>query len=419
VIVMTTAYSAPALAQKGPSWQVSGAPVSSKLAPQLQVSGGSLSFLSKAGGASVEVSCTGAELLNVKLEIEGFFGKRGEIRFSGCQIKVGGSVKAGCEPLFGLEKGVFRTSELMGDLVSSEGTRRFRFRPLTGETFATISPIKKTECSLGESIPLLGSLTLKDEALKTEAATHTFSQDSLTALWLISKTEEHKTTADGSLQLSLTGEHKGLGWTYKEVVASWKVNGTAVSASLLPSLSVTELEGKSETILSTVAGVKFEKLCTGVEVIGAKLEPEGKISSGAKVKFTGCIIKLNGTVSPACEPHTGAEKGVIVTNQAKGLLVQDGSEGILLIEPVTGEVLVTVETGEECAIGEKIPLIGKLILTVSSASVESTTHSLTGSLLSELWLISKTEEHKVTVDGSAVLALSGAHSGLKWSGTVT
>jgi hypothetical protein len=135
--------------------------------------------------------------------------------------------------------------------------------------------------------------------------------------------------------------------------------------------------------------------------------------------FTGCIFKINGVEAPECQPHSkGREPGVVATNEAKGLLVLDATEVDLSIEPVTGETLVTVELGEECAIGEQVPLIGKLMLSLSQAGTEEATHLVLGSSLSELWLISKTAEHKVTLDGSAILQLSGEHAGLKWSGTV-
>jgi hypothetical protein len=414
ILILTAVFPALVRAQNGPSWTVKGVNVSSKLAPQLKASGGSLSLLSKVSGTATAVSCSGTELTNLKLEIAGLVGREGTIRFTGCQIKLGGTVSAECEPLFGSEKGVFVTNSVTGELVSGESVRRLRFRPVIGETLATISTIGS--CAIGKSIAVLGNLTLADESLKTESSTHTFSQSPLTALWLVSKTEEHKTTIDGSLQLSLGGEHSGLVWNYKEVVASWNVKGTPVSTKLLPALSVTEVEGGSESILSEVLKQKFEKLCTGMELIGAKLEPEGKITSGAKVKFTGCIIKLNGKISPPCEPHTGAEKGVIVTKPAKGLLYLDGEEGALFIEPVSGETLVTVELGEECSIGEQIPLFGRLVLNIPKYGTEATTHLLTGSSISELWLISNTAEHKVTLDGSGVVALSGEHKGLEWSG---
>jgi hypothetical protein len=323
---------------------------------------------------------------------------------------------------------VVLTNTLSNSFSLVEGSGVFSLAPLTGETIATISTLgekegKKEECAIGKStfptISVLGSLPLVG-SVKSESKTQTFSPGFSTALWLVSKTEEHKVTVDGgSFVLGLSGEHSGMGWGIVEVEGNWKVAGTTLTSKLTPGLVIKELEKGSETLLSKIAGVKVEKVCTGAELTGAKLETEGRFSSGAKVVFTGCIFKINGVESPACKPHSPGQKpGVIVTNEAKGLLVLDAKEVDLGIEPVSGETLVTVELGEECAVGEKVPLIGTLMLALSQPGTEEVTHLVVESVLSELWLISKTEEHRVILDGSAILALSGEHAGLKWSGTV-
>ena len=63
-----------------------------------------------------------------------------------------------------------------------------------------------------------------------------------------------------------------------------------------------------------------------------------------------------------------------------------------------------------------MPLIGRLTLSVSNLGNEEAAHLFTQGPLTELWLISKTEEHKVTLDGSGMLELAGEHKGLTWSG---
>ena len=84
-----------------------------------------------------------------------------------------------------------------------------------------------------------------------------------------------------------------------------------------------------------------------------------------------------------------------------------------------GEKFVTIETSEECSVGSKIPVIGKLTLKdcKGAFSTEQTEHLVEQGPLTELWTISKTAEHVATLDGSGILILGGAHAGLKWSGT--
>jgi hypothetical protein len=214
-----------------------------------------------------------------------------------------------------------------------------------------------------------------------------------------------------TLTLGLTA--LGVGSAQAEVGSHWNVAGKAVTSTLLPELQVKEIENKTETLLSKVLGTKVEKLCTTMALVGAKLESEGKISN-AKVKFSGCILKLNGTVSPPCEPHTGSEKGVIVA-EGKGLMILSGGAGIIRLEPAAGEKFVTVETSEECSIGSKIPLIGKLTLKdcKGAFSTEQVEHLVEEGPQTELWLISKTEEHKVTLDGSGIVILGWRALGIE------
>lgn len=215
-----------------------------------------------------------------------------------------------------------------------------------------------------------------------------------------------------------------------EVGAKWAVvnsKGELVevkSGGLLPTIRLTEVES-GEKILSKIVGIKIEKKCKGYELLGAKLEAEGKVSSGAKVRFTECVLLLNGVVSSACTPHTpGQPAGTLESTAANVLLVLHKLEGgtldpIIRITPSAGETFMTVETGPECAVGEKIPVIGKITMKDSQneLGVEKVTHLVEEGPLTEAWLISKTAEHKLTFDGSATGELSGEHKGLKFSGT--
>lgn len=193
------------------------------------------------------------------------------------------------------------------------------------------------------------------------------------------------------------------------------VNGAKVTSSLLPALAVKEVEAGGLTLLTKVAGIKVEVSCSTVQTVGIKLETEGKLTSGGQLRFGGCLTKLNEKSNSQCEPsNEGKEPGAILAKPSKGLLVLNESKGILRIEPKEGETLATIETSEECAIGQKIAMIGTLTLKDSVLGTESETHLFIEGPATELWAISKTAEHKATVDGGAVVRLTGTHSELPW-----
>jgi hypothetical protein len=419
-LIAISAVTGLAKAEKGVRWMVGGEPVTLTLQPTVavsQVESQDIILLTKISGSKVEILCTGLELSGFSLLLEGEISSGSKGKFKGCLIKLNEVKSTPCEPHNGAEKGVILTGELKNARSTHESEEIIRVEPKTGETLATVET--SAECPIGSKIPLIGKLALKDAvSLASDTSTHLFSAGSLTELWAVSQTEEHIATVDGSIVLELGGAHKGLDWRIEksEAVPTWRVQKTDLSSKLSPSLIITELEGKDEILLTEILKSKIEKLCTAAELIGAKLETEGKISSGAKVRFSGCVFKINGKLAPTCEPHTGAEKGVIVTNATKGLIVLGEGKGLLLLTPVSGETFITVELGEECAVGEKVPLLGRLTLSISGMGSEEVAHLVAQGPLTELWLISKTEEHKVTLDGSAMLALTGEHSGMTWSG---
>jgi hypothetical protein len=89
--------------------------------------------------------------------------------------------------------------------------------PDSGTELATIKtgPAVKNECPIGTSVPVIGSLALKD--CENLALTHLKEHlveafTPLTELWTISKTTEHKATLLGSAWAFLGEEHKGLQW---------------------------------------------------------------------------------------------------------------------------------------------------------------------------------------------------------------
>ena len=163
--------------------------------------------------------CTTIEALNAKLQEEGIIGNtvvtnettklkegRGsQIKFSGCTVDLNGTESPKCiptDPVGGA--GVIITNLLhallkLHPLSGLPSDDILEVLPDTGlgTTFVTIKtgPAVGNECPIGTSMPVLGTLALKDcEALAlvhlVEHLMEVFTP--LTQLWTISETEEHK-----------------------------------------------------------------------------------------------------------------------------------------------------------------------------------------------------------------------------------
>ncbi len=208
-----------------------------------------------------------------------------------------------------------------------------------------------------------------------------------------------------------------------------EANGTLRTGAVLHAAVDGALESNMGSLLTKIAGVSVEFLCTGAKLVGITLQANGTTSSG-DVKFTGCTTKLNGVVSPPCEPKDKeGGVGVILTKKGHGLIVLHTLEGgakdeLVLISPdeVEGkvsEIFATIELGAECSIGTKVNVIGPHLLLKDCEGhflIHQAIHLVEEGPLTELWTISKTAEHKATLDGSATIFLTGIHEGLKWAG---
>ncbi len=197
--------------------------------------------------------------------------------------------------------------------------------------------------------------------------------------------------------------------------ANWMVNGANITGALLPEVQINEVVGKDIALVGTTSGgTKIEILCTSAAFINAKLEAEGTVSSGNVTKFTGCITKFNGVVSKTCEPRTaGAEKGVVVSEPLKGLLVLHEGKPLIKFAPVKGETFVNFSFGELCSLGEVVPVTGTSTVKESKGTwtTELVEHLVEQGPLSTLTFCGQ----PAIVVGLAVLKLTGAHTGLKWS----
>lgn len=204
----------------------------------------------------------------------------------------------------------------------------------------------------------------------------------------------------------------------------WIVNASGQLVELEATVQTT-LENSHGSLLTKIAGVSVQFLCTAQELTGAKLQKNGSISKGSQVKYTGCVTLLKGAKSEACVPISGGVKGVIVTKKLHGLLilhklVSGVTDHRILILPDEGEIFATIEMGEECSIGTKVNVIGTHL--VLKDCLDKLLEHLVIHLLEEdkeltkLWAISKTVEHEATLDGSVFAFLIGEHLNLKWSG---
>lgn len=207
-----------------------------------------------------------------------------------------------------------------------------------------------------------------------------------------------------------------------EIGASWMVNGANVTDTLLPTVQVGEIENKTGSLLVKISGASVTFLCTGAELIGAKLELNGSVASTVKAKVTGCITFLNGTLSGPCKPKSeGQPLGSIISNEGKGLSVLHEGKGLLKVEPKLAGgsfAVIRFDPEAECSLPEQIPVKGVITVRDSQGEeqVEKVSHLVEQGPLTHLFVISDTAEHAASIDGSATVGLGGAHSGLKFSG---
>ncbi len=222
-----------------------------------------------------------------------------------------------------------------------------------------------------------------------------------------------------------------------EVGAQWLfaklINATEVEL-IKPLPAFVQLEKDTKPVLHTkIAGITVLYECENLEATNAKLLANGSIGEkegtvkNSRIKFTGCITLLNGAKSAPCEPKFEGTTGVILTKPGHGLIVlhklADGTKDELVqVLPDEGEILATFESGAECAIGAKVNILGKLFLQDCVEKGKGLLkHVLkhlfeVSTILTELFVISKTEEHKATILGSWWGFLIGEHKGLHWGG---
>lgn len=208
------------------------------------------------------------------------------------------------------------------------------------------------------------------------------------------------------------------GTAQAETGANWRVSGSNVT-SLSPALQISEIETEITSLLTTVAAAKVEISCTGEALIGAKLEANGAITPGFKIKLTGCSTIINGSFSSICPVFSaGQSLGTVLSNELKGLIVLHNGEGLIRIEPKTaGGAIMQYQFHFACPL-PSFDLKGTLFFRESGKALgtELVSHLFDQGPLTHLFVISDTPEHAANIDGSFRAVLTGAHAGLKWSG---
>ena len=175
---------------------------------------------------------------------------------------------------------------------------------------------------------------------------------------------------------------------------------------------------------SKISGVSVLFECPTIEAVEARLGAAGTIAEG-KIKYSGCVTKLNGVESKPCEPvNAGTEKGVIVTKPGHAVFVLHEfitKDELTKVLPDIGNTLAVIEMSKECSIGAKVPVIGELFLKdCENKFLEHLErHLVEEGPLTRLFVISETEEHKASLLGSAwakvlfngLFRFYGAHAG--------
>ena len=152
-----------------------------------------------------------------------------------------------------------------------------------------------------------------------------------------------------------------------------------------------------------------------------------KEGRGSQLKFSGCTTDLNGTLAPECEPKDAVGgPGTIITKSLHALAklhelkADKVKDDIIEVLPDTGlgTTIAVPPLPGLCPIGTSVPVLGSLALKdcENLALVHLEKHLLeVFTPLTELFAISKTEEHRATLLGSWWALLVGEHKDFLWS----
>lgn len=215
MVLVLCAYAAGAAkAEKGASWMVNGKNIESEstLKPLLQSTvENEMLLLFTIAGISGKVLCKGMQFVNFRLLGEGTLSE-GKIKFSECETYVEGKLTKECAPKTGGASGIIESAPGPALLGLAGGQGVIKFKPGKGEFFMVFE--MGEECALGVNISIVGELVLKDcqNKMKEELVSHLLEADASSTLKVVGAAGK-PATLEGSILVTLAGEHTGLKWS--------------------------------------------------------------------------------------------------------------------------------------------------------------------------------------------------------------
>jgi hypothetical protein len=199
--------------------------------------------------------------------------------------------------------------------------------------------------------------------------------------------------------------------TAAQAEGTWMYKGTDLTSTAQNKTLLGKLD-KLHGVLLTMSGLNSVTiLCTEVELLNTKLEPEGKVSENskdAKADFSGCVVWINGKIAKSCEPFDKTTKapGIILTEELYGLLQLHPATGdaITVIKPKASSLLAVIYMSESCVISEELKVFGQLALKDSGGNAGLLEEKLVHLVeefapLTELKTAHGPVEAKATLDG--------------------
>jgi hypothetical protein len=213
-------------------------------------------------------------------------------------------------------------------------------------------------------------------------------------------------------------ENTGGSWTYELAGALKTFEGVLAEPSIGGELE----PGEAVLHAEVLGGTKLLYDCAELKVVEGKLKANGVVLG--RLVFHSCKTLLNGATSANCAPNAkGIHPGLIETNLIKGQmllhkLASGAVDKIVVAEPdEVGGSFAFVESSAACSIGLKVLIGGKFAIQDQQPSTHLEVHLINEFLpLTDLFVISKTAEHKAEILGSAKAFLTGAHATYKWAG---
>jgi hypothetical protein len=210
-----------------------------------------------------------------------------------------------------------------------------------------------------------------------------------------------------------------MGANAAQAAFSWLVlSANGIEARELKAGVSGEKDTAEVALLTKLIGFNIKIFCNTFELLGFNLEAVGKITEGAKAKFTGCYEETGGSFCP--QHSAGQPVGTLVTNELKSELVlhelaTGKAEVLIKVEPKVAKegFLVAFSASEEEPCFYGIPVTGVLYLrdSLGQATTFAVKHLLEPGPLTDV-LVGK---NLATLDGSIWVKLNGEHQGLKWS----